>query len=245
MKKALRTASILLIMTTLFWNCKSEKAISETEFEQAVFYEIFPEIIDAIYVDIRKVPPPPPPPDFLEKRGYDVKSNHRKAYDLWEKSDENQNRNNAWVKKKDSLHLDASPTYLIIYDTIAQFEEGDVQELKKHFKHQNIVLPSKAIALNHGYTIDLKQLKTNHENLKFKYQSEFPNGREFWRTQYNFHTSGLLGFNRILFDTTKTYGVLNGSFGLEFSNTVGFRIFIKKTDNGLWTIDEVIETWAS
>ncbi|MBO0589892.1 hypothetical protein I2486_00580 [Cellulophaga sp. E16_2] len=76
MKKALRTASILLIMTSLFWNCKSEKVISETEFEQAVFYEIFPEILDAIYVDIRKVPPPLPTPDFLEKRGYNVKNNH-------------------------------------------------------------------------------------------------------------------------------------------------------------------------
>ena len=70
MRKPLTTFFAILVLTSIFWNCKQEKVISETEFEQAVFYEIFPSILDSIYDDRRKSPPPPPPsPEFFDKYG--------------------------------------------------------------------------------------------------------------------------------------------------------------------------------
>ncbi|MBO0593944.1 hypothetical protein I2486_21300 [Cellulophaga sp. E16_2] len=245
MKKPLTTIITLLVLISIFWNCKPEKIISETEFEQAVFYKIFPAILDSIYYDRRLVPPPPPPPDFLEKKGYDVKNDYKQAYENWDMSDENEKRKGEWEKKKDSLNRDTNPIYLTVSDSITQFEREDLYELIKHFKNQNIVLDSKNIELDNGYKIDLEQLKTNNGKLRFKYQSEFPEGFEFRRTEYDFYIAASIGFNRILFDKTKTYGVLNGGFVMGNLNGHGFRIFIRKDDNGKWLIDEVVGTWIS
>jgi len=245
MKKTLATIIKLFVLISIFGNCKSEKVISETEFEQAVFYETFPSILDSIYYDRRMVPPPPPPPDFLEKKGYNVKADFEQAYENWDKSDENQIRKNKWERKIDSLNKDSNPIYLTISDSITRFEREDLYELINHFKNQNIVLDSDNIELNNGYRIDLEQLETNNKKLKFKYQSEFPKGREFWRTEYDFYIVGSLGFNRILFDKSKSFSVLNGGFGKGILNGTGFRIFIKKNESGKWIIDEVIGTWIS
>lgn len=68
MRKSFITIFTFVVWALIFWDCKQEKVISETEFEQAVFYEIFPSILDSIYYDKRMTPPPPPPPpDFFDK----------------------------------------------------------------------------------------------------------------------------------------------------------------------------------
>ena len=74
MRKLLLTIGSFLVLTSIYWNCESKKILSETEFEQTVFYEIFPAILDSIYFDERLRLPLPPPPDFLEEKGYDMKS---------------------------------------------------------------------------------------------------------------------------------------------------------------------------
>jgi hypothetical protein len=115
----------------------------------------------------------------------------------------------------------------------------------KHFKNQNIVLESNDIELKNGFKIDLIKLKANNKKFRFKYQSEFPKGREFWRTEYDFYVGAKIGFSRILFDKSKSYGVLNGGFGMGILNGSGFRIFIRKNDKGKWIIDKIIDTWIS
>ncbi len=215
MRKLLTIIVTLLVLTLIFSNCKDEKVVSESEFEQAVFYELFPAILDSIFYDKRLAPPPPPPPEFFDKKEYD-NNNLDKAINDWKKTDEYKEGINDWRKKKDSLNRDTSPIYLTVSDSITRFEREDLYELIKHYEKQNLVLDSKNIELDYGYKVDLKKLKTNNEKLKFKYQSEFPKGREFWRTEYDFYIAGSIGFNRILFDKTKTYGVLNGGSGWEF-----------------------------
>lgn len=116
-------------------------------------------------------------------------------------------------------------------------------QLIKHFKNQNIVIDSNNIELNNGFKIDLIKLKAN--NKKFKYHSEFPKEREFWRTEYDFYVGAKIGFSRILFDKSKSYGVLNGGFGVGILNGSGFRVFIRKNDKGNWIIDKIIDTWIS
>ena len=118
-------------------------------------------------------------------------------------------------------------------------------ELVKYFKNQNIILDSKNIELNKGFKIDLSQLKANDIKFIFKYKSEFPNGHEFWRTKYDFNIGAKIGFSRILFDKSKSYGVLNAGFTTAILNGNGYRIFISKDDNGKWIIEKVIGTWIS
>ena len=72
MRKPLKSLFILSILTLSYLSCKENKVISETEFEQAVFYEFFPSIIDSIHYDKRLLPPPPPPPEFFEKEEYKI-----------------------------------------------------------------------------------------------------------------------------------------------------------------------------
>ena len=245
MKKPLGILIILFIASPFFWNCKQEKTQSGTEFEHAVFYEILPAVIDSIYYDWRIIPPPPPPPDFLEKRGYDVKSDFRKAYADWEKSDESQKRKIDWEKKRDSIKQDTASIFLSIPDSINRFEGEDMYELIKHFKNQNLSIDSKSFDLEKGFRVDLNKLNTNNDKLKFKPQSEFPKGREFWTTNYDFYLDASIGFNRILFDENKSFGVFNIGLVRGRLNGTGYRVFIKKDMNGKWIIDKIKGTWIS
>ncbi|PNW27093.1 hypothetical protein [Formosa algae] len=241
MRKPLTTFFAILVLTSIFWNCKQEKVISETEFEQAVFYEIFPSILDSIYDDRRKSPPPPPPsPEFFDKYG-----SIDEAIEAYKKTDVYIQVIKDYKRKKDSLNRDTASIYLAISDSITRFEREDMYELVKHFKNQNIVLDSKNIELVNGFKIDLTKLKANNKKFKFKYQSEFPKGREFWRTKYDFYIGAKIGFSRILFDKNKSYGVLNAGFGMGILNGSGFRVFIRKNDQGKWIIDKIIDTWIS
>ncbi|MEP2280318.1 hypothetical protein [Maribacter sp.] len=241
MRKPLTSFFAILVLTSIFWNCKQEKIVSETIFEQAVFYEIFPSILDSIYDDSRKSPPPPPPSaEFFDK--YESTD---KAIEAYKKTDIYIQAIKDYEIKKDFLNQDKSLIYLAISDSITRFQREDLYELVKHFKNHNIVLDSKNIELNNGFKINLNKLHSNNRKIKFKFQSEFPKGREFWRTKYDFYVGGEIGFNRILFDKSKSYGVINAGFGIGILNGNGFRVFIRKDNNDKWIIDKVIHTWIS
>ena len=55
----------------------------------------------------------------------------------------------------------------------------------------------------------------------------------------------LINYTKIVFDKTKSYGVLNAGYVSAPLNGYGVRIFIKKDENGQWIIDEVKGTWIS
>jgi hypothetical protein len=125
MKKTLTSIFVLSILTLFFWNCKEEKVISETEFEQNVFYEIFPAVLDSIYYDKRLIPPPPPPPDFFQKEEY--KNNIDKVIQDYKQTDKFKNDIKKWERKKDSLERDKSSIYLVVSDSISGFEKEDLK----------------------------------------------------------------------------------------------------------------------
>lgn len=240
MKKSLTTLFKIFVLTSIFLNCKQQQVISETEFEKAVFYELFPSILDSIYYDVRNTPPPPPPPEFFDKY-----SDLDKAIKDYKKTDNYKRNLEKRQKTKDSLNNDNSFIYLAVYDSITHSDAEYRDELIKHFKNQNIVLDFKNNELTNSFKIDLDKLESNNKKIKYKYESQFPKGREFWRTGYDFYLAGSIGFDGILFEKTKCYGVLNGGFGMGVLNAYGFRIFIKKDKNGKWVIDEIVETWIS
>lgn len=239
MRKPLKLIFILSILTLFYLGCKENKVISETEFEQAVFYEIFPSIIDSIHYDKRLLPPPPPPPEFFEKEDY--KNNIDKGIEDYKQTDKYKSDIKKWERKKDSLERDNSSIYLVVSDSINVFERNDFNKLAEHFEIQDSI----NIKPELDYKVDLTKLKSNNQKIKFKYRSEFPTGREFWTTEYDYFISANISFNRIIFDQTKTYGVLNGGYTMGILNGSGFRIFIKKDESGKWTIDKIVGTWIS
>jgi len=220
--------------------------LSDTEFEQEVFYEIFPSIIDSIHYDMRLVPPPPPPPDFLEEKGYDVNNvsaPYNKAYEEWLKSDDYKQTMKTWEKKRDSIIRDTTSYYLVVQDSVSYFEKDDKPEFTEHFKEFNIVPDT--LDQSKNFALEIHKLKTNYKKVKFKYRTEFPEGREFWRTKYKYNVVAFVGFSRILFDKTRTFGVLDGSYSMAPLNGTGFRIFIRKNKEGKWIVDKIIGTWIS
>ncbi|MDF4201601.1 hypothetical protein PXD56_01455 [Maribacter sp. SA7] len=226
-------------MTLFFCNCKKEKVISDADFEQTVFYEIFPAILDSIYYDKRLPPPPPPSSEFFAKEEY--KNNIDKAVEDYMKSDKFKNQMEKRKRKKDSLKSDKSPIFIVVSDSASAYEKDDATKLSDHFKIQDSI----NVKLGLNYRIDLNMLISNDEKIKFKYRSEFPKGREFWKTEYDYFIAANIGFSRILFDESKAYGVLNGGYTTGILNGNGFRIFIKKNENGNWAIDKIIGTWMS
>lgn len=242
MNKAL---TITFIMFLTLSSCEKSKELSYLKFEQQVFYELFPKLIDKVYRDKRLTPQPPPSPEMLKKKGFGLEKGYNNAYKNWKASDDYIDTQVLWEKYKDSINKDTTLIYVAIPDSISQFEEGDLIILKNHFKNERLLINSSIVDSKSGFKIDLNKLKTNQKTLKFKYISEFPKGNAFWDTDYDFYLSGSLGFSRILFDQTKSFGVLNVGFMHGNLNGSGCRIFIKKDETGKWIIDKIIGTWVS
>ena len=239
MKKTILLLFLLCISTLIFWNCQEKKVISDTEYEQAVLYEIIPAILDSIYYDKRIPIPPPPPPGFFDKEKY--KTDINTAIEDYRKSDRYKSDMANMHRVKDSLKNDPAPVFLVVSDSVNHFEKTDPKALSKHFKIPDSLIKQSG----KDYKIDLNRLKSNNEKIKFKYRSAYPEAREFWRTDYGYFIAANIGFSRILFDKTKTYGVLNFGFTMDILNGSGFRIFIKKNRKGKWLIDKIEGTWIS
>jgi hypothetical protein len=240
MKKLLPTIFITLVFNSIFWNCKAVKTLSETEFEQVVFYEVFPTFLDRVFFDRRLSPPPPPPTSEF----FDKYENIDEAIEAYKKTEIYKQGIKNWERIKDSLNEDSSLIYIAISDSITSYEKEDKHELINHFKSKNIVVELNK-NIPSGFKIDLNRLKAINKKIKFKYLSEFPSGREFWNTQYDFHIAAKMGFSGIIFDKSKSFGVLNGGFGIGILNGNGYRIFIRKNNKGKWIIDKIVSTWES
>ncbi len=237
---------ILILISVTFFNCEQKTALTDLEFEQKVFYELFPELSDKMYNDIRLISKPPPPtPTYLTEKGFDAKSDYNKALESWEKSDDYKIRLKEWQKRRDSIINDTTEIYIAFPDSINRFEREDMYELINHFNDQKLIVDSKDFELESGFKVDFDKLKSDNKKLKFKPLSEFPERREFWRTKYDFNFRGSMSFTRILFDQTRTFGVLNAGFVKGRLNGGSCRIFIRKDEHGNWVIDKIKGTWVS
>ena len=246
MKKRIAKLFIVFVLTFFFWKCKTDKILVESEFEQAVFYEVFPLILDSVYSDIRLIPPPPPPPEFLAEGGYvheGDSGSYNLAYERYKNSGEYKTQMEGFAVKKDFIERDTSFVYLVIQDTVSIFNEVEVFELKKHFKDKNIKINSNDISKK--FRIDVSKLTTHRKNIRFMYQSKFPKSEKFMEAEYDYLIVAALGFSNIRFDELKNYGILNASYVLGSLNGIGVRVFLKKDKNGHWIIDKIVNTWIS
>ncbi len=245
MKNKFTALLIMLLLSCTFFNCKEENELSQSVFEQAVFYEIFPDLLDAFYSDIRLTPPPPPTLEVLKEMGIigvDSMDNSQ-AWEKWEKSEEYQKV----LKKRnvliETIKRDTTSMYIAIQDSASVIEKQDIAELMKHFEKENLKIDT--LALPEVFQIDLSKLKPTDKKFKFKYQSTFPKGKKFWRTEYGFRVVASIGFSSIQFDESRRFGVLDAGCSRGFLNGYGGLVFIKRDIHGKWIIDKIIGTWIS
>ena len=242
MKKLTTILFAIFVITLFSSNGVHKNGQPQGNFGEEVFYEIFPTLIDSIHTDRRLISPPPPEYfQFMDSIGTNIEITER--FEKWEKSAQYKKWLENWEKKKDSIERDTTAIYLTIPDSTGRTEENDLGELIEHFGHHNISTDS--FIVSDPFRIDLSKLKTNQRKVRFIYQSKLLGEGKFWRNNYGKYIAASISFTKIIFDKSKSFGVLNAGYVMAPLNGYGVRIFIKKNENGEWVVDEVKGTWIS
>ncbi|MBE8727918.1 hypothetical protein [Flavobacterium hungaricum] len=214
---------LFLVLSLIILSC--EKRIDELKFEKNVMYEIFPAMMDSVWVNavLTYVPPPPPGVDPSE-------------YKLNKRNESNKrfNKELAELKKK------KFPVDLVLFDKAVIIDNS--KELQQHFKDAAILKNNTVDTIE--YNFDRKKLDA-YKAFHLKYVSKIPKGDQ--RQLYNnccYTIRGMLVLSRIQFDSEKKYGVL--SVGIECGPMCGYgyRIYIKKVKDK-WVIDQIQDAWIA
>ncbi|MFB9077196.1 hypothetical protein ACFFLS_02850 [Flavobacterium procerum] len=213
---------VLLIVWAFFTSCEDKTA--SLQFEKDVMYEVYPALIDTVWVNAsrRYVPPPPPGIDPSEYKLNRIKE-----------SNERFNKELAEFKEK------KFPVDLVFLDKAVRKDNS--KELQKHFKDAAI-LENSADTLE--YRFDRKKLDS-YKAFHLRYVARIPKGND--RLYYNeccYSIRGILSFSRIQFDSDKKYGVLTTGVYCGAMCDFGYRIFIKKVNNK-WVVDKIEEAWSA
>ena len=192
--------------------------------------EIFTDLVDSIFRDMRTLRIPPP---YLEKGISDSLKNEKiNRYRIALAKNK---------KKRIEIKNDTSRIVIAVYDTIVKQSISNADEL---IKYNNIEYFFDSKTKKIEYKIDISKIKKSDKYI-FKYWSEFPKGRVFWKTKYPFYLGGVIKFSKIQFDKSKKFGVLNGGVSYGILNGSGYRIYIKKDLNDNWIIEKIIGTSIS
>jgi len=237
---------IILILTflILIFGCDNRK--SELEFEKTVMQEIFPNLMDSLWVHNSTINTLPfvkldkkgKVIGFEEKSKNDIRKSHKKT--LQE------------IKRKNSK------IFAVICDTIYPIGTNEKKSLKKKKKnkinqkknekksitdnYKNEIIPKNKENENLKNPISIKKIiETKH--IKIKFISKDTEER-LWASDNNYNFNGVISFSRIQFDTKKKYGMLTSSIICGGMCGHGYRIFIKKVNNK-WIVDKVEEAWIS
>ncbi|MDB9961145.1 hypothetical protein OAD62_03535 [Oceanihabitans sp.] len=232
MKKSLSQFILLLTILLVFTSCNRQESFSHSDFEQNVFYQIFPSLVDSIHFDRRFLPPPPPPP-IKDKNGNVTQldsTRFKRAMQSWE-------------IRQEKVSNDTTSTYIMVQDSVLFYANDNFEDLIDHFQNDKLI--SDTLYSEANYKIDLTKLKINSANKKFKYLSSIPKKEPIWKLKSDFYIAATMSFTRIQFDKSKSFGVLNASHSIGDLNGFGVIVFIKKDKYGIWIIDKISGTWIA
>ena len=221
---------VILYVFILFSSC--EKTKSQIEIEKEVFTEIFPDVIDSIYMDRRLFLHFPPFP----KRIYDKNGNFIK---------EDTTGLSLKIKKhkleEEQIKSDTINTKIAVDNLLHPINES------KHIKFKEVF---KDITLHFSDTIqkvkfDLNLLKHNKSE-RIISTSELPEVHidDIFQKNKSLKLTGIYSFSRIVFDKTYNYGVLEAGYYCGGKCGQGFLVYIKKVENK-WIIFKVKPTWIA
>ncbi len=215
--------TLLFISGIILTSCNNKKA--DLQFEKNVMYEVYPALIDSVWVnaELNYVPPPPPGINPSE-----YKLNRRNE------SNKRFNKELAEFKKK------KFPVDLVFLDKAVVRDNS--KELKEHFK--DAILSENNILDTLDYKFDRKKLDS-YQAFHLHYVPRIP--RENDRKFYNeccYSIRGVISLSRIQFDDEKKYGVLTAGIECGGMCGYGYRIYIKKVNNK-WVVDKIEDGWIA
>lgn len=218
LKKLFKTAILLFLLTSII-SCKNKEA--DLQFEKNVMYEVYPALIDSVWVNASYKYTPPPIKDTPEYRAQNKKE-YKKQF----------NQELAEYKKK-QYKVD-----LVILDKAVPKENR--KELREHFK--DAVISENDVLDTLEYRFNRKKLDA-YSAFHLLYIPRIPRGND--RRFYNdccYSIRGLIIFSRIQFDDEKKYGILTAGINCGDMCGYGYRIYIKKV-NDKWVIDKIEDAW--
>ncbi|WPO79374.1 hypothetical protein [Flavobacterium sp. KACC 22761] len=215
--------ALLLFCGIILISCNNKKA--DLQFEKNVMYEVYPALIDSVWVNavLTYVPPPPPGIDPSE-----YKLNRRNE------SNKRFNKELAEFKKK------KFPVDLVFLDKTVVRDNS--KELQEHFK--DAVLSENNILDTLDYKFDRKKLDS-YQAFHLHYVPRIPRGND--RKFYNeccYSVRGVISLSRIQFDNEKKYGILTAGIECGDMCSYGYRVYIKKVKNK-WVIDKIEDAWIA
>ncbi|TDX09425.1 hypothetical protein [Flavobacterium sp. S87F.05.LMB.W.Kidney.N] len=221
--KSLFKTAMLLLFISLIASCNNKE--KDLQFEKEVFYEVYPALIDSVWVNavLNYVPPAPPGIDPSE-------------YKLNRRNESNKRFNKELAEFKQKKF----PVDLVFFDEVVIREH--YKELQEHYK--DAVISKNNVADTLEYKLDRKKLDA-YTPFHLKYVSRIPRGNN--RKFYNeccYSVRGIVILSRIQFDDEKKYGVLTA--GIECGAMCGYEylIYIKKV-NDKWVIDKIDDAWIA
>ncbi|PIF31231.1 hypothetical protein CLU81_1716 [Flavobacterium sp. 9] len=222
LKNLFKTAMLLLFIT-LIASCNNKE--KDLQFEKEVFYEVYPALIDSVWVNaVRNYVPPAPP-------GIDPSE-----YKLNRRNESNKRFNKELAEFKQKKF----PVDLVFFDELAVRDNS--KELQEHFK--DAVISKDNVTDTLDFKLDRKKLDA-YTAFHLKYVSRIPRGND--RKFYNeccYSVRGIVILSRIQFDDEKKYGVLTAEIECGGLCGYGYLIYIKKV-NDKWVVDKIEDGWIA
>lgn len=213
----------LLYLLTIILGCKSKT--ENIDFEKNVLIEIIPSIVDSTCHDLRLFLSPPPYPLFPPAGAEISKKEKIRLTKLWQ-------------LKRDSIKKDTSSLYLAFNPSIKKSTDSLENKLAK-FTNKKIIPINAAetVALN------INSIKLN-QHFKFRHDSLFSKKLDVWNKHYDFIFSGFFYVSRIVFDESRSNGILSVGYTCGGLCGQGYIIYIKKYGKK-WVIAKIEDTWIS
>jgi len=225
--KKLQKITTFLFLIILISSCDNKK--SELEFEKNVMLEIYPNLIDSIWIYKRIT-------NTFRNEKFDTNN----KFIGYQPKDEKKLKE-IYNKELNVIKKDSAKIFVVIIDKILKTNPNSKIELQRHFK--NAILDTNSSIDTLEYSINQKDI-SSIKNLKVKFISKFKINERVWENNYRYSIYGVVDFSRIQFDTEKKYGILTSSVICGGLCGTGFRIFIKKIKNK-WIVEKVEEAWIS
>lgn len=205
-------------------SCREEKSI-DPDFDKKVMAEIFPALMDSVWVEIRFSHAPPAITNV-----YDSSSKKTIARPIAK----DQAFKQGFIDELKQMRNKDAVIMVVINDSIHKIDEEDKQRLTTHFQS---ALP--------GGDNDQASYKINLAEYKAGKPFKLIEAAGFARIKTIDEIPPLLlrdiGFSRIAFDKEKKFGVLTCEFHCGLQCGSGYRIFIKKLDNH-WIVEAIEES---
>ncbi|SHM14467.1 hypothetical protein [Flavobacterium chilense] len=222
LKNLFKTAMLLLFFT-LMASCNNKE--KDLQLEKEVFYEVYPALIDSVWVNAIPTYVPPAP------SGVDPSE-----YKLNRRNESKKRFNKELAESKQKKF----PVDLVFFDEVIIRDHS--KELQEHFK--DAVISKDNVADTLEYKLDRKKLDA-YTAFHLKYVSKIPRGND--RKFYNeccYSVPGIVLLSRIQFDDEKKYGVLTAGIECGGLCGYGYLIYIKKV-NDKWVVDKIEDGWIA